>query len=298
MPRKTLVFAISFTAVLVAGVAFAQVGSWSPDRPAGEAMAPAYRLDERPEPKIAPTTTVAEEPEEAEEATPSRPERKPARPAEEPRPTRPPSIEILSPADGAVVHDKTIAFEGHVTRGARVFAGPYEADVNDHGVWRIVLVLEVGRNVATLRAIDRHENVAEATVTVVYQPPEQPKEEPREQPKEEPRERPREEPKEEPREQPQEEHEFSAHQKYGSCEENPPYDVFYGTGIPGHKVWVVSEYGSGTTAVGPGGGWDLKVSFPEAPYGVTFPVVIESGEHRVVFEFTRLGGGDEEAAGH
>lgn len=86
-------------------------------------------------------------------------------------------------------------------------------------------------------------------------------------------------------------HEFSAKQKYGSCSENPPYDVFYGTGTPGMVVEIISKYGYTTTAVGDGGTWDKKVYFEDAVVGEVFEIVIETSEgHRKVFEFKRLEG--------
>ncbi len=85
--------------------------------------------------------------------------------------------------------------------------------------------------------------------------------------------------------------EFSAFQKYGSCSESPPYDVFFGTGVPGTVVEIGSPYGGGRTVIGEAGGWDMKVVFEGAPIGVTFEVVLEtSAGHRMVFPFTRRQG--------
>ncbi len=83
--------------------------------------------------------------------------------------------------------------------------------------------------------------------------------------------------------------EFWAKQKYGSCSETPPYDVFYGEGKPGTVVEVGSKYGSGRTVIGDGGGWDMKVVFEGAPAGEPFEVVLEtSAGHRKVFTFVYL----------
>ncbi len=85
-------------------------------------------------------------------------------------------------------------------------------------------------------------------------------------------------------------HEFWAAQKYGSCSEDPPYDVFYGEGKPGTVIEIFSDYGSGRTEIGDGGGWDLKVVFDTAPVGKTFEVILETSEgHRKVFTFTKVG---------
>jgi hypothetical protein len=82
---------------------------------------------------------------------------------------------------------------------------------------------------------------------------------------------------------------FTAHRTYGSCSENPPYDIYHGTGKPGTLITILSEFGGGTTEVAESGEWSLKVFFPEAPPGVTFSVKVKdfSGE-RIVFEFVNL----------
>lgn len=79
---------------------------------------------------------------------------------------------------------------------------------------------------------------------------------------------------------------FTANQKYGSCAEEVPYDVFWGTAQPGTKVWVGSPYGGGTATVSKDGYWEIRVEFPEAPSGKTFEVVIEGEGGRKVFTFT------------
>ncbi len=57
---------------------------------------------------------------------------------------------------------------------------------------------------------------------------------------------------------------FTSHQVYGSCSENPPYDVFHGTATPGHevKVWTDS-YGYQKVQVGESGNWEIRFTFPE-----------------------------------
>lgn len=86
-------------------------------------------------------------------------------------------------------------------------------------------------------------------------------------------------------------HEFTANQKYGSCGEEIPYDVFYGKADAGERIWVESKYGSGVTEADSNGHWEIKVKFPEAPVGKVFEVVVEA-EHggRKVFTFVNTGG--------
>ena len=182
----------------------------------------------------------------------------------------PPKFEILWPHDGAVVDDEKIAFEGVTTPGARVFAGPWEADVNDDGGWRIVLYLEPGVNKATLHA-ESDGGVTEDSVTITRVVADEPKDEPKDDPKEEPT------------------YELVAYQHYGSCEEAEPYDVFWGETAPGATVIIWSEYGSKEVVAGPEGGWETVVYFPEAPYGVEFQVKVKSIEQIRYFSFTSCG---------
>ncbi len=85
--------------------------------------------------------------------------------------------------------------------------------------------------------------------------------------------------------------EFWAAQKYGSGAGDPAYEVFYGEGVPGTEILLVSRYGGGSTVIGDGGKWDLKIFFEGAPVGEAFGVVLETSDgHRIEFGFTRLEG--------
>ncbi len=84
---------------------------------------------------------------------------------------------------------------------------------------------------------------------------------------------------------PARQYDFTAHQKYGSCGEELPYDVFYGTGKPGTVVEVESAYGSGRTEIGDGGQWELRVEFPGAPVGETFIVTVWNEGGSAEFRF-------------
>lgn len=292
--KKALVFVTAFALVLVAGMAVALMGT--PDGDTGEAAAVEK-----------PTTTEAKEHDESVEAEKSddppadeKPEEDPvdyekeesaddaqvkveeSDEPEEAKDTDPPDLVILHPEDGQHFETREVVFEGKTEPGARVFAGNYEADVDEVGNWRIVLLLtNDGWNKATLSAKDSSGNQSTASVKAYY---EAPKEEV--PPKDE-------EPKEEPKD-----HEFTASQKFGTCAEEPPYDVWYGTGEPGTKIWIGSEYGEGSTTVGEKGSWDLKVKFFEAPCNETIQVVLETDRgHRKVYEFKRIceeGGGEHD----
>ncbi len=146
-----------------------------------------------------------------------------------------------------------------------MFAGPWEAHVNDDGGWRIVLFLEPGVNKAVLHA-ESDGGVTDDSVTVTRVVPDEPKEDPKEPI-----------------------YELVAHQQYGFCEEPEPYDVFWGETAPGATVLIWSEYGSKEVVAGPEGGWEAVVYFPEAPYGVEFQVKVKSIEQIRYFEFTSYG---------
>lgn len=289
--KKALVFVTAFTLVLVAGVAVALIGT--PDGDTGEAAA----IEK-------PTTTVSgdhEEPvEEAKYEEPPVEEEKPAEhekdePADEPKKepveetepkeaedTDPPDLVILHPEDGQHFDVREVVFEGKTEPGAQVFAGNYKADVDEVGNWRIVLILtNDGWNTATLLAKDEAGNESTASVKAFYEAAKEEAPPADEKPKDEPK-----------------DYEFTANQKYKTCAEEPPYDVWYGTGEPGTKIWIVSDFGEGSTTIGEKGNWDLKVKFYEAPCNDTFTVVLETDDdHRKVYEFTRIceeGGGEHD----
>lgn len=175
----------------------------------------------------------------------------------------PPPIVIDSPLEGQVFETDRITFAGTSEPGARVFGGPYEATVDADGNWSIVLILSEGSNRATFRAVDSAGNEASASVTAVYQPPTKTTSPPKE-------------PAKDPAP-------FVAHATWIECAEVPPYDEYYGTGEPGSKVMVVSEWGSGEATVGADGSWYVKVFFPKAPKDVTFDVKVKDSLGRYTY---------------
>ncbi len=84
--------------------------------------------------------------------------------------TTPPAIQVVSPKDGATVTSRVIEFSGVTERGAEVFSGPFEAEVNN-GEWSINLVLAPGANGAAFTARDAAGNEATARITVNYDAP-------------------------------------------------------------------------------------------------------------------------------
>jgi len=272
--RKALVFVAAFALVLVAGAAVAFMGT--PEEDAADA---------KPQALEKPTTTSStfhekEDPPEKEE--PKEEEHKEEPPKEEEKieevkeeaDTDPPDLVILHPENEQHFDKKEVVFEGKTEPGAEVWAGKYQAETDAEGNWRIVLLLtNDGWNSAAFKAKDAAGNIAHASVKAYYDAPEK-----EESPKEEPK-----------------EHDFSAHQKYGSCGEDPPYDKWTGTGTPGTEIWIGNDWGHGTTTIPESGKWHLKVTFGDMPCG-THQVVLETNDgDRKVYEFTRVceeGGGE------
>lgn len=77
--------------------------------------------------------------------------------------------------------------------------------------------------------------------------------------------------------------EKTANKTYGSCSEDPPYDIYHGTAPAGTEVSITSAYGSGSTAADGEGNWQKQVFFSGAPIGEPFTVTVNVGG--TVFEF-------------
>ena len=157
-------------------------------------------------------------------------------------------IEVLAPTNGQVFERKEVVFEGKAEPGAKVYAGEYQADINDDGVWRIVLFLAPGEQTVSFKAIDAAGNRATDTVTVSLKTAE-------EKPKS---------------------FEFTVHQKY--VESNQAFEKFYGTGTPGMGVVARSEFGVADARVGDHGEWWLPVEFSGLTETKTFPITISTTE--------------------
>ena len=177
--------------------------------------------------------------------------------------TTPPLLTIDTPENGAQFTQEVVTFAGKTEPGATVVAGgKFRANVDGSGHWSIQLVLSPGANGASFVASDEAGNQTTAKI-VVHLGTGEGEEEP-----------------------PPPEVEFTANSTYGSCSENPPYDVYFGTADPETKVTITSEYGSGSTFANGSGTWELKVFFPEAPSNVPFAVTVRdhTGKSKT-FEF-------------
>jgi len=84
--------------------------------------------------------------------------------------TTPPALQVISPKDGATVTKRIVEFTGVTERGAEVFSGPFEADV-DNGEWAINLVVAPGANGASFTARDAAGNETTVRIVVNYDAP-------------------------------------------------------------------------------------------------------------------------------
>lgn len=193
-----------------------------------------------------------------------------------------PRIQILSPEADSRVKTASVLVVGLTEPEATVtFSGDRVIEVGDDGMWSTEVRLTDGENVLTFTAADAAGNRSSASVTVirVVDPPRTTTTKPTTTTTK-----------------PTDttttttkapvEWEFKAHKTYGSCSEDPPYDVYYGTGKPGSLITISSEFGGGTTEVGENGEWSLKVFFPEAPAELTFSVKVKDFTGaKFVFDF-------------
>jgi hypothetical protein len=69
----------------------------------------------------------------------------------------------------------------------------------------------------------------------------------------------------------------TANSTYGSCSEDPPYDIYYGTAPEGTSVSISSPYGSGETTANGSGEWSKKVFFTGATIDEPFTVTVTVG---------------------
>jgi hypothetical protein len=182
-----------------------------------------------------------------------------------------PAFTITRPADGTHLTSKVIAFGGSVADGSTVHRGKNEAKLQE-GEWAMELVLSPGKNHVSFEAISDDGQTTTASVTVYFDAP-----------------------KEDEKDRTDDsETSLTALQKYGSCGEEVPYDVFYGTAKPGVNITASSEYGSNSTTAINSGRWEMKVTFPDSPQGKTFDVKIRSstGQYET-FSFTNTGSGKD-----
>jgi hypothetical protein len=281
MKAKPLLVALAaFVIVLLGGAAMAGIGTYMNSE---EPQAADYTSGDTSvtlattTPKQTTTTSIAHEVPEPEPVKEEKAEHEDTAKIEEPEAEeqtkevvdKPASVFTLThPEDGAHLKSKVVAFGGEASDGVIVHRGKYEAIPHD-GTWAMELVLSPGKNHVSFEGVDADGNVILRTVTVHFDAPTDEGKDATAA--------------------------FVAHQKYGSCGEEVPYDIFYGTAQPGAKISASSEYGSNSTTANDDGRWEMKVTFPDAPSGKTFNVKIKAstGQSKT-FSFTNTGGGGED----
>ena len=282
--KPLLVGFAAFVIVLLGGAAMAGIGFQRDvlrDTPSGYGAAEpeATAITEAPKPALTTTTAapkteiVSEEEKPSVEAKTDVPGE--AKHEEESKSVdtkdQAPSFTVTRPADGSHVTSKVTAFGGSVADGTSIHRGKYEAKIHE-GEWSMELVLSPGKNHVSFEAISDDGQATTASVTVYFDTPKEEEKDRTDDSKTS----------------------FTAHQKYGSCGEEVPYDVFYGNAKPGTKITASSEYGSNSTTANDDGSWEMKVTFPDSPRGKTFNVKIKSstGQSKT-FTFTNTGGGED-----
>lgn len=266
--RSLTIFLSTFALVLVAGAAFAQVGVWAPSASDDSAASEPLKITTtttQPDEEVEETTPTTEAEEHDEEHDEKVEETTPTTEPEKDEDTTPPEFVILHPEPKQVVEKAEVVFEGAVEPGSKVTAGPYVAEVTDNGGWRLVLLLEEGRNRVVFTATDAAGNTTDKARVVFYEPP-------------------REEPEVINRK-------FTANQKYG--ENDQATDKFWGTGRAGDKIWIVSEYGTTTTIVNDEGYWEKWVEWEGIPNNTEIGIVIEASNGREEFSFYKIGPSEE-----
>lgn len=188
----------------------------------------------------------------------------------------PPTLVIVSPKDGAHFDAGRVVVEGYTEVGARVASvDGARIDVDHEGRWNHAVSLAIGENRVGFIATDAAGNQAQIGIVIVRDaPPTTTTTKAR--------------PKETTTTTKDRAWEFTAHSMYGTCAEDPPYDVYYGTGKPGTEITVSSEFGGGGTIVRENGSWELTVFFPSAPFDKQF--IVKVSDHtgaKKHFEFTR-----------
>ena len=225
-----------------------------------------------------------------------------------------PQLLIVSHEANANVFEERVEFRGIAEPGSIVSSGSVVASIGPFGHWAIELALEPGANLKTFDVLDPHGNRTRGSIIVYYHPapgavassaesqsgtksdPEAAHEETvKTKPiaDEQPVHSTKVEPPAEKRPAPTGDGtkaglkagEFTAHQKYGFCGEDPPYDVFSGSAAAGALISISSLYGSATTVADEQGRWWVTVYFPTAPAGNAFEVQASDGSSIRRFSF-------------
>ena len=195
-----------------------------------------------------------------------------------------PELQVVSHEANATVTEQQVQFRGVATAGSVVIADATVAESGRYGHWAITLELEPAPNLMIFTMIDAVGATSKESILVHYAPipvaasastaakadPPPPHAQ---------------KPASKDARAGLSAGAFSAHQKYGSCGEDPPYDVFSGTAAAGAAISISSPYGSGSAVADEHGSWWVTVYFPTAPNGQTFEVTASDGSNARTFSF-------------
>ncbi|MEM8705624.1 MAG: hypothetical protein AAGE98_04160 [Actinomycetota bacterium] len=83
---------------------------------------------------------------------------------------------------------------------------------------------------------------------------------------------------------------LTANARYGSCELDPPYDVYTGAATPGATITISSPWSDTVQTIAGGDGtWEITVFFPTAPTNEPFDVTISDGVDTRLLGFAHVG---------
>ncbi|MEO0492428.1 MAG: hypothetical protein AAF081_03340 [Actinomycetota bacterium] len=83
---------------------------------------------------------------------------------------------------------------------------------------------------------------------------------------------------------------LAANVLYGSCDADPPFDIYSGTAAPGAVISITSPWSAPMqTTAADDGTWELEVEFPDSPIGESFTVSITDGISTKGIGFVRTG---------
>jgi hypothetical protein len=164
------------------------------------------------------------------------------------------AVKITSPGSGTETDADSITVKGTATPGLVVKVHGQEVSVAGDGTWSTTVPLAGGWNEIHAKGYLGGDRVAHDSVKVKRSVAESVP--------------------------------FTSHQVHGSCDENPPWDVFEGTATPGHVIKVWSEFGHASVTVGASGTFSIRVEFPGAPSGKAIGVQVKNTTTGVVHDYT------------
>jgi hypothetical protein len=69
---------------------------------------------------------------------------------------------------------------------------------------------------------------------------------------------------------------FTAQAAFVECDSTPPFNEYWGTAPAGSTITIASPYGGTSVTANGDGHWEVRIEFPDAPFGETFDVNVSS----------------------